>query len=54
MKKSGSAIKELQKRIPQLAQSSDVRETEAKKARISKAERDFSFFCEYYLSSYFY
>lgn len=54
MKKSGSAIKELQKRIPQLAQSSDVRETEAKKARISKAERDFSFFCEYYLSSYFF
>lgn len=54
MGKSASALDELKKRIPQLADAGSAEQKAASEARLARAEKDFTFFCEYYLSSYFF
>ena len=54
MKKTGNAFDELKKRIPQLADAGSAEKKAASEARLARAEKDFTFFCEYYLSSYFF
>lgn len=54
MKKTGNALDELKKRIPQLADAGAAELKAASEARLARAQEDFTFFCEYYLSEYFF
>lgn len=53
MRKNDNALDELKKRIPRLAAGSSEQKA-ASVARLERAEKDFTFFCEHYLSSYFF
>lgn len=53
MKRTGNALDELRRRIPKLADGASDQKTAAA-SRLARAQEDFPFFCEYYLSSYFF
>jgi predicted phage terminase large subunit-like protein len=54
MKKQQSALEELRSRLPQLEDAATANFKIEARERVAKAENDFTFFCEYYLPSYFF
>ncbi len=53
MKKT-TALEELRNRLPQLEDAATANLKIEARERVAKAENDFTFFCEYYLPSYFF